>query len=128
MSIDVQTLTTYNIDDDGRTVAVGLMDTAGNQTTPNLQISELGVLAMTLPSLIEPALRRQYRDASLRYTHPIGSWHVEAASDPSSLIVTMRTPDGYGVSFAMSRAKAEELGESIRSASSAPHMCGITAH
>jgi hypothetical protein len=119
-------LTSYEINADGRSVALSLVDTSGNPASLSLQISELGMLAMTLPSLIETALRRQYHDASLRFTYPMGSWIVEPASDPSSVIITLRTTDGFGVSFSMPRARAEQLGASIASGLRQPFA--VTAH
>jgi hypothetical protein len=128
MKIEVKTLTTYTIEADGQSVSLNVMDAAGNPATVVMRIDELGTLAMTLPGLIEAALRRQYRDAELRYTYPMGSWKVEAASDPNSLIVTLRTSDGFGVSFAMPRTQAEQLGESIAYGSNATRPAAATAH
>jgi hypothetical protein len=126
MTIDVKELTTYKISEDGQTVILSLIDKAGNATSLRFQLGELGNLVMTLPSLIEVALRRKYRDASFRYTYPIGSWAVEAATDPASLIVTLRTTDGFGVSFAMERGSAQELGHSMSSSAARPST--VTAH
>ena len=123
MNIEVQTLTTYKVDPEGESVDLGIKDTSGNTATLRMKISELGNLVMTLPSVIEAALRRRYRDASLRYTYPMKSWEVEAASDPAHLIVTLRTEDGFGVSFSVPRARAGELGEAISSAArQQPHL------
>ena len=36
-------------------------------------------------------MRRQYRDQSLRYTYPLGSWSLEQATDHTSSIVTLAT-------------------------------------
>lgn len=104
MAIDVKEMTTYAISDDGKTVTLSLVDATGNPTSLRFQIPDLGNLAMTLPTLIEAALRRQLRNNSFRYTYPIGSWVIEQSTDPSSLIVTLRTTDGFGVSFSMPRA------------------------
>ena len=126
MDIDVRELTTYHISDDGKSVVLKLVDEAGRPTSLSFQIAELGNLVMTLPSLIEAALRRQFRDTSLRYAYPIGSWSIEEASDPTSLIVTLRTKDGFGVSFSMARGKAEELGDSMSKGGTSPSA--IVAH
>jgi hypothetical protein len=115
MNIEVQALTTYKVAEDGQSVALGMKDTAGNTATLRMKVTELGNLVMTLPSVIEAALRRRFRDASLRYTYPMGSWEVEAASDPAHLIVTLRTEDGFGVSFSIPRGRAGELGAALSS-------------
>ena len=67
MDIDVKVkeLTTYDIGDDGKSVTLRLTDVDGTRVSLSFQIPDLGNLAMTLPSLIEAALRRQYRDGSI---------------------------------------------------------------
>jgi hypothetical protein len=118
MEIDVKELTTYDICEDGKSVVLKLADADGNATALTFKIAELGNLVMTLPSLIEAALQRQFLDTSLRFAYPIGSWSVEQASDPASVIVTLRTQDGFGVSFSMAKSKADELGNAMSRGSS----------
>jgi hypothetical protein len=126
MNIEVQALTTYEVGADGKSVAISVEDTSGKGTTLRMKITELGNLVMTLPSIIEAALRRQYRDTSLRFAYPLGAWEIEPASDPENLIVTMRTEDGFGVSFSLPRSRADRLGQAIASAvHEQPH---IVAH
>jgi hypothetical protein len=38
---------------------------------------------------------------------------IEQATDPSLVIMTLRTTDGFGVSFSLPRTKADEMSESI---------------
>lgn len=126
MAINVKEMTTYNISDDGKTVTLGLEDDAGTSTSLSFQIPDLGNLAMTLPSLIEAALRRQLRDGSFRYAYPIGSWSIEQSTDPSALIVTLRTEDGFGVSFSMPRNNALQLAHSL--SETGPKPAAILTH
>jgi hypothetical protein len=126
MTIDVKQLTTYKVSEDGQTITLSLVDAVGEPASLNFQISELGNLLMTLPNLIEAALKRKYRDASFRFTYPVGSWSVESATDPSALIITLRTTDGFGVSFSLARGNAEELGRSV--SASALRPMAMTAH
>lgn len=116
MTIAVKELTTYAISDDGKTVILNLVDDTGAATALRFQIPDLGNLSMTLPSLIEAALRRQQSDTSFRYTYPIGSWAIEQSTDPCSLIVTLRTLDGFGVSFAMPRGHVFQLAQALAEA------------
>lgn len=113
MEISVRELTTYVISADGKSVVLKLLDGDGNTRALSFNIADLGNLVVTLPALIEAALRRQYRDMSLRFTYPMENWSIEQASDPKSVIVTLCTTDGFGVSYAMSKGKAEELGKSL---------------
>lgn len=126
MDIDVREMTTFHISEDGKSVVLKLTDHAGNPTSLKFQIADLGNLVMTLPGLIEAALRRQYRDTALRFAYPMGSWSIEQASDAASLIVTLRTKDGFGVSFSMARRNAEELANSMQT--SGASRSAVTAH
>lgn len=125
MDIDVKALTTYAISENGESVALNLRDVSGTEQSLRFPLSELGNLVMTLPGLIESALRRQYRDASFRFAYPVGSWSVEEA-EAGALILTLRTVDGFGVSFSMARGNAERLGSSIATGASTARA--LTTH
>ncbi len=113
MHIDVQDLTEFDIGNDGRSVTLHVADTNGSPIALNLQIAQLGMLAMTLPGLIDAAIRRQFGDSSCRFAYPLESWMIEQAVDPSLVILTLKTTDGFGVSFSLPREKAEEMSQSI---------------
>ena len=113
MVIDVTEMTAYAISDEGDAVTLSLVGSDGTPTSLRFQIPDLGNLAITLPSLIEAALRRQLRNTSFRYTYPIGSWTIEQSSDPSFFIVTLKTTDGFGVSFSMSRGSLFQLAQAL---------------
>jgi hypothetical protein len=113
MTINVKELTTYDIGGDGKTVDLNLVDEAGNATRLQFQLPDLGNLLMTLPSLIEAALRRQHRDGSYRFAHPVGGWSIEESNDPASVIVSLRTNDGFGVNFSLRRTDAEKLSDAL---------------
>lgn len=113
MKVDVKQLSDYAVAADGQSISLGVVDANNCNIQLTMDVDQLGMLVMTLPGLIERALRAKYRDATLRYCHPTGTYMVEQASDPNSLIVTMRTPDGFGVSFSMSRAQADVLGDAL---------------
>lgn len=113
VEIDSQALTTCAVAPDGKTVSLGFTDTSGRHVAVRLPLEQASALAMTLPALIEQALRRQFRDDSLRFTFPLGSWAVEQSPDPGTNIVTLRTPDGFGVCFTMQRQQQNALGEAF---------------
>ncbi|MBR2536948.1 MAG: hypothetical protein IKE66_12830 [Hyphomicrobium sp.] len=113
MKVDVKKLSDYTVAADGTTISLGIIDATDGNVQLTMDVDQLGMLVMTLPGLIEKALRAKYRDATLRYCHPTGTYMVEQASDPNSLIVTMKTPDGFGVSFSMSRQQADVLGDAL---------------
>lgn len=106
-------LTRCEVDPADGTVRVGFLDDEGRPASMRLSVDDAGALAMTLPAAVETAIRRRYRDDSLRYTYPLGSWTLEQASDGRTQMMTLRTPDGFSVCFALPTAQAVELGESL---------------
>jgi hypothetical protein len=78
---------------------------------------------MTLPDVLRRSLLLRYRDDSMRVVYPVGSWEVEGAPVPGTVIVTLRTPDGFTVSFAL--PALELLRMSMRSASTSAEATGI---
>jgi len=126
MKIGVHTLSTYEVDTDGDTISVGLLDERNQTFTLQLSVDQVGVLAMTLPSLLEIALRRRLGDTTFRYSYAAGACAVEQASDPNALIMTMSTTDGFGVSFTVSREHARKLSEALSLGASS--RASVTAH
>jgi len=113
MEIDSQALTTCEIAPDGKAISLGFVDCSGKPAAVRLPVEQVGALVMTLPTLIEKALRKRFGDDSLRYTYPLGSWTFEQSPDPQTSIVTLRTTDGFGVCFSLQRRQQDELGEAF---------------
>lgn len=111
--IESLALTTCAIAPDGKTISLGFTDASGRPAAIRLPLEQAGALAMTLPALIEQALHRQFRDDTLRFTFPLGSWAVEQSPDPGTNIVTLRTPDGFGVCFTLQRQQQNALGQAF---------------
>lgn len=125
MAIEGRSLTTCEVAGDGRTIRLGLVDESGRPTSLQLSIGEAGALAMTLPSLIEKAMRAHYGDTSLRYAYPLGSWSLEQSSDPNKLMMTLRTTDGFGVCFSMQWAQGGALGETLSRPPTSPNPLSV---
>jgi len=113
MDIESQSLTACEVAPDGNSVVLGFMDTAGKPASIRLSLNQVGSLAMTLPELLNKALRSRFGDQSLRYTYPLASWAVEQSSDPATGMVTLSTVDGFTVCFSMRRELQSELGEAL---------------
>lgn len=114
-----KTLTGCEIDPSDGMVRVGFLDEKGTPSVVRLSLDNAGALAMTLPAAVEAAIRLRYRDDSLRYTYPLGSWALEQASDGNTRMITLRTPDGFSVCFTLPAKQAAELGESLANARAA---------
>jgi hypothetical protein len=113
MEIESRELTTCKVSPDGQSVALRFVDGAGQPTSVSFPVEQLGALAMTLPGLIEKALRRRYRDDSLRYAFPLGSWSCEPSTDAATTIVTLRTQDGFSVCFSLPQRQLAAFGAAL---------------
>jgi hypothetical protein len=113
MDIESQSLTACDVTPDGSAVVLGFVDTDGKPATIRLSLNQVGALAMTLPELINKALRSRFNDQSLRYAYPLASWAVEQSSDPTTRMVTLSTVDGFTVCFSMGRELQSELGQAL---------------
>jgi hypothetical protein len=113
MEIETQALTICEVAPDGGAISLGFVDADGKPATIRLSLNQVGALAMTLPGLIDKALRARFGDQSLRYAYPLASWIVEQSSDPTQGMVTLRTVDGFSVCFSIPREQQNELGEAL---------------
>jgi hypothetical protein len=113
MEIDSQALTTWEVGPDGEAISLGFVDATGNPVTIRVSLSQVGALAITLPSLIDKALQTQFGDQSLRYAYPLESFVFEQSSDPTRTMVTLRTAHGFSVCFSVPHQLQIELGEAL---------------
>ncbi|MFB9269929.1 hypothetical protein ACFFWD_43560 [Bradyrhizobium erythrophlei] len=119
-------LTICDITSDGLAISVGFIDRAGRAAAVKFPVDQVGALIMTLPGLIDKAMRKRFRDDSLRFTYPLGSWTFEGSSDSAINIVTLRTVDGFEVRFSIRQSQQIELGEALIIAS--PAWTGLRAN
>jgi hypothetical protein len=108
------------IEPDGGSVRLNASDAEGRSVVLRLSLDQLGSLTMTLPSLLERALRLHHADTSLRYVFPLGSWTVEATAKAGTVILSLDTPDGFKASFGVPMPIAEEMALALGGRQSAP--------
>ncbi len=84
MEIKVRQLTTCEVAADGGAISLGFEDVAGNPAAVSVSLNQVGALIMTLPGLLEAALKARYGDQSLRYAYPLASWVLEQSTDAPS--------------------------------------------
>lgn len=113
MEISVKCLTTCEVASDGGAISLGFEDAAGNPAAVHVSLNQVGALIMTLPGLLEAALKARYGDQSLRYAYPLASWAIEQSSDASQRIITLETEDGFKVRFSIPKADQSLLGEAL---------------
>jgi hypothetical protein len=113
MEIESSKLTTCDVAPDGEVIRLDLVDVAGNPVSLRLPFDQVGALALTLPGLLTRALKARCGDESSRFVFPLGEWLLEGVADGRTLVVTLKTADGFEVSFgaplAMCRSLASEL-------------------
>jgi hypothetical protein len=72
---------------------------------------------MSLPDMLQKALRNRHGDDSLRLAHPLESFNVEvgetSAAGTPQYILTLATSGGFGVSFSGSDSDLASLGGAI---------------
>ena len=110
--IRAQRLTTFSVAADGSSVSLGVADEEGRTGALMLPTACLKELMMTLPEMMRRALRLQHDDPSLRLVYHAAGWDVERSTVPETLIVTLRTVDGFHVSFALTEADSSDMANS----------------
>ena len=115
MSLDIngKALTTWQVDPGGEAFRLNFESVDGRPASLTLPADCLKALLMTLPQLAAQALRTKYRDDTLKVVYPIGDWSLQLASDGVHLILTLGTPDGFEVSFALQDNDAAGLAASL---------------
>ncbi|CAB3765671.1 hypothetical protein [Paraburkholderia solisilvae] len=114
--IDATQLSGLELAMDGSSFALQGADCSGNSWSLNLPSACLQQLILTLPNLAVKAMRAQHHDDSLRIVYPAHTVAVELASDHQTFILTLRTEDGFHVSFGLSATQCETIGDSPRRA------------
>lgn len=119
--IEAQSLTTFEVTDDGARLHLNAEDAKGSAVSLSLPIECLSQMVMTLPRMAQAALRRQHRDDSLRIVYPASMWAIERGQGKAeTFILTLSTLDGFEVSFALDSAALAGLKRSMSDAASAP--------
>jgi hypothetical protein len=113
MEICVKALTTCEVASNGGEISLGFEDASGNQAAIRISLKQVGALLMTLPGLLEIALKARYGDQSLRYAYPLASWVLEQSTDTTQRIITLETEDGFKVRFSIPKAEQSLLGEAL---------------
>jgi hypothetical protein len=99
---------------DGEVVRLRFIDTSGNAVLLRLPFAQAGALTMTLPHLLTKALKARYGEEGSRFVFPLGEWVLEGVADGRTVIVTLRTTDGFEVSFAAPLDRCCSLASDLR--------------
>ena len=94
-------LTRFDVAPDGESFSLPVTDEEASPAALVLPSECLPALMMTLPEIVRRSLQHRFGDRSMRVVYPVGSWEVEGSPRPGTLVVTLRTPDGFAVSFGL---------------------------
>lgn len=108
-----EVLTTWSVSPDGRRARLGFADGDGDLCRVELPVEAVNGLLMTLPLVLQAAMRRR-GDASARIVQPLGTWRLEEAAEPGTLILTLRTPDGFSVAFALAPGELAAMADAVQ--------------
>jgi hypothetical protein len=107
--IDIKRLARFETGEDGESISLVAEDTAGRTVRLTFPTEVLSSLIMTLPQMLTTAIQRRRNDPSARLVYPLAESKIELSTDLSKLILTLKTPDGFTVSFAVSNDQFREL-------------------
>jgi hypothetical protein len=103
-------LTTCTVLREGEVVTLGLVDEAGIEVALHLPFDQAQAVAMTLPTLLNEALKSLTGSTTARYAFRLERWSVEQVEGTDDLIMTLATADGFQVTFSLPAAACEGLG------------------
>ena len=79
-----------------------------------LPLDQAEAVVMTLPHVLAYALKRRTGEPEARYVFGLGEWCIEDTRGEDSLIVTLKTTDGFEVSFGIPFQTCRALGFSLQ--------------
>jgi hypothetical protein len=107
-------LTTCCVAADGADVELEFVDQSGRIVVVELPLDQAEVVVMTLPHLLSKAVRRRTGNDEPRYVFDLGEWAIESAREHSCLIATLKTPNGFEVSFAIPPEAGRSFGWTLQ--------------
>lgn len=113
ITIDALELTSFDVLPDGSRIRIHACDSVGERASISMPTSCLNKLMMTLPAMLRMALQKQFNDSSLRLVHELRECQVEQMAGTDGFILTLKTPDGFEVSFDVDRRQAARLAETV---------------
>lgn len=115
--IQATSLTTFDVAADGSHVRMHMRDQQGQPASLILPATCLNQLLMTLPSMVQSALRKRHGNDSTRLVHSIDECTLESgdvdARGTQQLILTMITGGGFAASYSASPSTLASIARSI---------------
>jgi hypothetical protein len=99
MKIRSSRLTTCTVAADGTNVELEFLDHSGTAVTVQLPLDQAEAVVMTLPHLLTRAVKQSTGSKDSRYVFDLDGWSIESTKDRDCLIATLKTTEGFEVSF-----------------------------
>ena len=108
--VNVQRLIDFKASEDGLSIQIRVDNTVGERSLLSFPIECITSLLMTLPGMAAAAIQRRQNNPKARITYPLAHFEVELTSDPETRILTLKTPDGFMVSFSLHGEQWRRIG------------------
>jgi hypothetical protein len=100
-------MTSVDVSGDGNRFRISFRRQDSRLGSLDLPAECLNALIMTLPRLMTRALKARCQDESLRLVFPASNIRIEQSTDLKIVIATFTTPDGFEVSFGLTKQDIE---------------------
>jgi len=124
-TVRVAALTTCEAAQGGAKLRLHMRDETGRDVVLELPAGLASSLILTLPHLMEECMQ-QLRGSATRLVFPLRCWMLESAAETGDFILSLQTPDGFKVAFAVPSDDARALAEALE-ARSGPTTVGTPA-
>jgi hypothetical protein len=118
-------LTTFELAEDGSEIRMHMRDQSGAPASLVLPADCLQQLLLTVPQMVGKSLQARFGDETLRLVFSLAHWRIEQAHMPGTLILTLRTPDGFEVAFGLSGETPGALGAALASSAACAEACPL---
>lgn len=103
-------LTSWSVSCDGERIRLGFEDGIGRMRCLDLPFDAIGTLLLTIPRMLRTALQAR-GDRSARVVQRLNAWSLERAADSGCIILTLSTPAGFDMAFAVSPQQLSAMNE-----------------
>ena len=116
-------LTVRRVAEDGSNVGLEFLDRAGTRVVLELPLEQAEAVVMTLPHLLARATKLRTGNDDARYVFGLNEWCIEAVNK-NCLIATLKTTDGFEVSFGIPLEVSRSFGWNLQHAADQAHDGG----
>jgi len=114
-------LTVCRVSADGSSVGLEFLDHAGTKVALELPLEQAEAIVMTLPHLLARATKMRTGSEDARYVFGLNEWSIERVDNENCLIATLKTTDGFEVSFGIPFEACRSFGWNLQNGAQARH-------